>query len=639
MIRTRGSLVGPLLFVAALLPLQEHRSAPPADIEAGEDAVIQEETLDVEIISRTEGRVRHSKSVRILTTRGAEEYGTVTIGYNPWVSIRSLRGSVVSPAGKRAEVKKQQVWEGSLFASFELYADRKHRTINFPGAVPGATLEYEYEQVVRNLYFLPDAFYLQEEVPARSKTFTVKAPAAFPLRHAVRGASPEYSREERDGSVIHRWRVRDVPGLKDEPDMPPEDDLWPRVSIYLKEIQWDEHRIDASNWNGIARWYWDLARDRMVPDAAVTAAAREITAGASEPMEKIRRIYEFAQGKVQYVAIALGIGGWQPHASGQVLRHRYGDCKDKATLMVAMLQAVGLVGYPVLILTRDDGLTDRDYPSAAFNHAIVAVPVPDGYLFMDPTSEKTPFGDLPWTDQGVPVLVVREDGRGDLVETPLFPPERNRRHRLVTATINAAGDLTGDYIIDVWGQRRSDMADLLESKPSERKDDLADLMSWLCPGAVLLGHEVTNPSQPEDPLRITIRFQVPRFTTRAGAKEIVTPYLVRFPGLTRIAAYSGRRLPVFFDYLFSETSEVHLRLPEGRTLKKVPDDREIKGPGLIATTRHELVREGDRQVLVVRRSVSVGRREFPVADYPALRDFLGALGQEEARAVTLEIAG
>ncbi len=628
-----------LVPIAALCALcSGGRPAFPSDIEAGEDAVLLEESIEIDIASETEARVRHFNRTRILTQRGADEYGQATISLNPWITVREVRASVTTPQGKVVTVKKQNVWEGSYFASFELFADRKHRTIDFPGVTPGAILEYEHETLVRNLYYLPLTFQLRDEIPVRSRTITLRLPSSMAMRHSVRGASPEYTREEQDGRVMHRWRIRDVAAYKDEPDMPPPSDVVPALSVFLKEMLWDTHRIDASTWDGIARWYWDLARDRMLPDEAVEQAAREISRGVTEPDEKIRRIYEFAQGKIEYVAIALGIGGLQPHASGHVLAHRYGDCKDKATLMIAMLRSIGLTGHPVLILTRDQGQVDRDYPSDDFNHVIVAVPRPDGYLFMDPTSTTTPFGDLPWTDQGANVLVVKEDGRGDLVQTPLFPPDRNRRHRMVVGSIDPQGNLIGTYIIDAWGQRRSVLAGFLESKPGERADDLAAMMGWLSPGAVMIAHDVTVPVSPTDPLRITIRFEVPRFVTRVGGIELVAPYLIRFPGLTEIGAYSGRRYPVFFDYLFTETSEVRLRLPAGKTLKKIPVDRKATGAGLAVQTRHEIVQDGSYQTLVIHRTATVTRREIPVAEYPALREFLSGLTQEEAKAVALDAA-
>jgi transglutaminase-like putative cysteine protease len=626
-----------LLVLGLALLLEAHRPSLPADITAGEDAVILDENTSIDIHSPEEARVRYSRRLQILTARGAQEYGGVAVGYNKWVTIEELRASVISAQGKSVDVKKQSIVDSDQFGSYELYSDSKQRTIVFPGAAPGAILEHRYELLVRNLFFLPAEMDLQEEIPIQSRTLTVTAPASFALRVSVHGGAPAYSRTEEGGRVTQRWQVTNVPGFKREPDMPPLEDVVGSVSVTPKEGIWEGSRIDATQWDGVASWDWDLARDRVSPTPEIAQMAREVTAGVTDPTEKIRKLYEFVQDKVAYVAIELGIGGWQPHAAADVLRHRYGDCKDKAALLIAMMRSVGLQGYPVLVRTRNEGLLDRDDPTPFnFNHVIVATPEEDGYLFMDPTWEKATLGDLPYTDQGMPVLVVKDDGRGDLVDTALTPPERNRTHRLVTASIGPTGDLTGTYVIDYRGQARLRMSYELDSKPTEQENFVADLMGWLCPGAVMKAHEITRPAKPDDPLRITIRFEVPRFVTRAGNFEVVSPYLVRFPELTRITAYSARRTPVYFPFLFSTTSETRLHLPAGRTVKKLPADKESSGPGLTASTHHELTRDGDRQVLVVKRSVSVSRREIPVSDYQGLRDFLSGLAQEESRAVTLE---
>ena len=469
---------------ASLLGLMLLRSAAEEGSRAGEpgdgtDAVLLEESLELEIVSDREAHVRYLNRTQVLTPRGVERYGVASIGYNPSVTLQNLRASVVSPAGTRVEVKKNQISDASSFASFELYSDSKQRDIHFPGVAPGSVLEYRYEEKVSNLFFLPREFLLQEEIPARSKTLTVTAPTSIPLQTKVILGAPVHTEEPRGGSVVQSWRVQDVPAFRRESDMPPDEDALPKISISPKRMVWGDVTIDAGDWNGVARWYWQLARGRMDPTDQVSASARQLVAGAQDPDEKARRLYEFLQEKITYVAIELGIGGWQPHENGQVLLHRYGDCKDKATLLIAMLRSIGLDGFPVLIRTRDAGLLRRDFVSPAFNHAIVALPRPDGYLFLDPTSESTPFGDLPWTDQGVPVLVVKADGRGDLVETPLFPPERNRRHRLVTARIIPSGDLEGTYVIDSWGQRRASIADHLgEGRSTEAEADLlAGLMA------------------------------------------------------------------------------------------------------------------------------------------------------------------
>ena len=319
-----------------------------------------------------------------------------------------------------------------------------------------------------------------------------------------------------------------------------------------------------------------------------------------------------------------------------MLRNRYGDCKDKATLLIAMLQAVGVRAYPVLILTRDDGLTNRDFPSSDFNHVIAALSTDDGYLFMDPTSVNTPFGDLPWTDQGANVLVVKEDGSGDMVQTPLLPPERSRIHWQVTATLQPNGDLEGNYAIEAWGQDRAEFAAFVaETKPADREDALADFMARICPGAVLQGQDVIPPANAEESLKITIRFKVPRFLVRAGNLDVFSLHIVRFPYLASMTTSANRRHSIFLPRLSSETAEVHLYLPSGRHLKKVPAGRTLQGPGVSGSTSYELTNDGRRDILVVKRSIVFNKREIPASEYNSLRESVAAIIEEESRAVTL----
>ncbi|HYS04328.1 MAG TPA: DUF3857 domain-containing protein [Candidatus Dormibacteraeota bacterium] len=614
--------------------------SPPraADIESGQDAVLLEEHLDIEIVSETLARVHYSNRTKILTAKGVDEFDVASIYYNPSVTVRDFHAAVISPQGKRSEVKKQQFFDGAAFESFELYGDTKHRSVTFPGLVPGATLEYQYEQDLHNLFYLQwySRFDFQETIPVRSKTFTLRADSSFPLRFAVQG-SPEYGSEEKDGVVTHRWRVQDVEAVKSETMMPPDRDIVPHVRIYLRSYLYDNSRVDATDWNGIARWTRDLSRERQIPTEEVAAKARQLTAGLSDPVAKAQRVYEFVQKSISYVAIELGIGGWQPHDNGSVFKNRYGDCKDKATLVIAMLQAVGVQTFPVLIRTRESGLTDRDYPSSDFNHVIAALPEADGYLLMDPTSETAPFGDLPWRDQGANALVVKEDGSGDMIQTPLSPADHNRIQWLVTASLGDNGDLEGSYSIEAFGQDRTEFAGFVaDTKPTEREDALARFMARICPGAVLLGHDVIQPKDAHDSLKLVIRFKVPRFVVRAGNLDVLSLHLVRFPNVASMAAPSSRHHPIFFENLSSETSEVRLYLPPGKHVRKLPEGRNLTAPGFSAASSYEVKGDNGRDMLLVKRSITFSKREIPVADYSALKQSLSALLEEESRAVTLQ---
>lgn len=228
----RPLLAGTVLACAVLMAGGGDGRLRAADIETGEDAVLLEESLDIEIVSESLARVRYVNRTKVLTVRGVEEHQGASAYYNPSITLREMRGAVISPAGKRTEVKKQQIVDHAAFASFELFSDSKNRSILFPGVVPGSTLEHEYEVEMRNLFYLQEfmLFDLQEWIPVRQKTLTVRAPASFALRFATQG-TPEYVREDHDGTVVHRWRVRDVPALKSEYGMPPTEDVVDRKSV------------------------------------------------------------------------------------------------------------------------------------------------------------------------------------------------------------------------------------------------------------------------------------------------------------------------------------------------------------------------------------------------------------------------
>ena len=145
------------------------------------------------------------------------------------------------------------------------------------------------------------------------------------------------------------------------------------------------------------------------------------------------------QHDIRYVAIELGIGGWQPHAASEVFTHHYGDCKDKATLMSSMLSQIGVESFYVVINSERGAITPRDARKlGGFNHVVLAIKLPPNIsdpslvatvqhprlgslLYFDPTNELTPFGEIGGYLQENYGLLVTPEG-GELVELPKQPP-------------------------------------------------------------------------------------------------------------------------------------------------------------------------------------------------------------------------
>ncbi len=174
----------------------------------------------------------------------------------------------------------------------------------------------------------------------------------------------------------------------------------------------------------------------------------------------MQAIAEFVQHDIRYVAIELGIGGWQPHPAPEVFSHRYGDCKDKATLMRAMLHEIGIDSYHVVINTERGAVTRNTPAHHGFNHAIVAIKLPEGLkdpalvavredpklgriLFFDPTDDITPFGQIRGELQDNYALLVIPDG-GELIPLPQQPSAMNSVERTAKLTLDAGGTLKGN---------------------------------------------------------------------------------------------------------------------------------------------------------------------------------------------------
>src|SRR5208282_5589464 len=188
---------------------------------------------------------------------------------------------------------------------------------------------------------------------------------------------------------------------------------------------------EFASWDGMGGWYGNLINTRMDSSAAMKQEVSTLTAGKTSLLAKMQAIAVFVQHDIRYVAISLGIGGWQPHAAPDVFSHRYGDCKDKATLMRTMLREIGVESYHVVINTERGSVTKDSPAHNAFNHVILAIKLPDALndpsliavmqhpklgriLFFDPTNYVTPFGQLRGHLQANYGLLVTPDG-GELV--------------------------------------------------------------------------------------------------------------------------------------------------------------------------------------------------------------------------------
>jgi len=271
-------------------------------------------------------------------------------------------------------------------------------------------------------------------------------PAGWEVRGTVFNHAPL---EPSIAGNTYTWELRDLPWIEHEHYSPDLHAVAPWLGVTFTPGENKAGLTPLKDWSAVSAWQGGFYDPPAEPSDPIRNKAAELTHGLTGEIDKIRAIAAFAQ-QVNYVAVMTNVmrgGGYTPHPAADVLARNYGDCKDKATLMRALLKAAGIESYATTIYAGDRTFVRPEWPSPEqFNHAIIAVRVsPETnlptviqhprlgrLLIFDPTDPDTPLGDLPEDEQGSRALVVA-GAQGDLVEMPLLPANANRVESTVEA--------------------------------------------------------------------------------------------------------------------------------------------------------------------------------------------------------------
>ncbi|MBV8903988.1 MAG: DUF3857 and transglutaminase domain-containing protein, partial [Acidobacteriia bacterium] len=441
--------------------------------------------------------------------------------------------------------------------SDNLYEDARQKLLKIPGAEVGAVVGYEYEQR-RRPSILQDEWLFQQELPVARARFELHLPPGWEFSEfwANRAAeSPQF-----DGANHVIWELRDVAAVKIEPAMP----VWEAVAgrLFLRYLS-PNGRGSFKSWGDVGQWYAQLTAGRRQSTAELRQKVGELTAGMPAMPAKIQALAKFVQQEVRYVAVEIGIGGYQPHPAQEVLKNRYGDCKDKATLLSAMLHEIGVESYYVLINSHR-GVIRSEFPSPLpFDHAILAIRGAAGMswdgkyssvthprlgplLFFDPTDPYVPLGHLPADLEANSGLLV-EDSASELVDLPASPLSVNTVERSATLELAANGDLQGKALEIRSGDPAAQFRGVwLNTSEADRKRSVQDSFGRLTTGIELNDFSVNDLDKLDANLELRYSLRLPRYAAFAGGLLLLRPRALGEWG-SDIMELGDRKQPVAFQ--------------------------------------------------------------------------------------------
>jgi tetratricopeptide (TPR) repeat protein len=568
--------------------------------------------------------------IKILNERGKEAFAESVIEYDSTFEKVELEyARTIKPDGQVVEVGKRHIRDVSKYLNFPLYSNVRAYIISFPEVTEGVCIEYKVKisrsQLINEKDIVLD-YSVQQSEPIILARFVLSVPKENPAHIKIInekyndfGAKLNPQTEERQGRLIYTWQFKDIPQIIYEPSMP----AWSKINPTILISTFDD-------WQEVYSWWDALAKDKVKPDEAIKRQVEKLTGEQVSSEEKLRAIYNFCAQKIRYVAVEYGKGGYEPHNAVDILKFKYGDCKDQAVLLVTMLRQAGFRAWLVLIPTQGNYDLNKDFPAIFFNHAIAAVALKDRIVFLDPTAETCPFGDLPSMDQGRGVLIYKEEGY-EIGRTPLFAAQHNlvsqRTNIKVKSdeSITAARDIISTGIYD-----QSQRSWLLYTQPKLIEQSLQSKIQGFSIGAKLEKYHIENLDNLNTPVYLSYSFQGPEYFTSAGNLRVM-PQLASFDEIYLVAK-DKRKYAIDFSILDAKESILTVEIPPNFVVKYLPQSIVKDSPWLKCMVEYYIK---DNRISF-KQWTELKKTEVTANEYSDFKSLLEDLAKKAKERVVLE---
>ncbi len=408
------------------------------------------------------------------------------------------------------------------------------------------------------------------------------------------------------------------------------------------------------NWKEMGNWEAGLEQGRRDASPEIKQKVVSLTGSAATPLGKMQALAKFVQGDIRYVAIELGIGGWQPHPAPEIFTHRYGDCKDKATLLSSMLHEIGVESFYISINTvRGGAAPDRPPMIGWFNHEILAVQLPESVkdnslvaivehpklgrlLIFDPTDEYTPFGQLRGELQANHGLLVTPDG-GELLKLPQLPVTRSGVQRTAKLKLSPNGTLSGDFVETRHGDSGLWQRMTLKSvtKEADKIKPIETMLSHSLSTFQITKASVLNLNLTDQPFGYQYSLVAENYAKNAGNLLLVRPRVLGTKSSDLLETKEPRKYPVEFDGPSRDTDTFEIALPAGYEVDDLPPPVDAD----YGFASYHSKTEVNGNMLKYTRSFEVKELSVPLNKVEELKKLYRIIAGDERNTAVLKPAG
>ncbi|MBX2872749.1 MAG: DUF3857 domain-containing protein [Saprospiraceae bacterium] len=613
------------------IPLFSQLYYPAAiDDKLKEDAnsVIRHEEVFFKVKSTSEGTYHFKQIITILNKKSSDN--VLYIPYDKDSKVTEIKATLYNNFGQKVrKIKPSEVKDYSAIQDFSIYQDDRFKYLEVKHGSFPYTVEFEYEMNLKGMSFINfKDWYIQgfsQSVEYGKYQLEIPKDQEFHYEALNFDGTPKV-REEKN-KQIYLWEVKDLMAMEREPYGPRRFDVLPVLWLSPGEFRIDQYKGTMNNWNEFGQFMNKLIADRDELPSTLVTEVKSLVAHAKTDQEKIDLLYNYLQENMRYVSVQLGIGGWQPFDATYVSEKKYGDCKALSNFMKAILKAVDIESYPVLIANGNlDYEVTEDFTTPRFNHMVLHVPSEDYWL--ECTSPNFPPNYLGSRNSDRNVMLVTPDG-GKLVKTPSLKAEDNQDNHKSVILLKPDG--SAEVAVDIYasGSSHETYRGIQSGLSNEEKEKWLTKISDL-PSFTIQAFSI-EPSKMKPEVKVHYNLMVSRYAAKAG-KRLFVPLNAINNWDYIPPALKERKHHVFRENAFWDRDEIILDIPEGYQIESVPvEEKRVEAP--IGYYDVKVFQRGKQ--LVMNREIKLESGEYPANEYEGIRQFFKEVSKLDAMKVVL----
>ncbi len=565
--------------------------------------------------------------IRINNRHGARYSSRIQLDESEFVELDNIKAALYNLNGSRIkELDDDDIEEIAASPGYVLYSGKKYRIFSQQSSQYPYIFEYSYEKDFSTLFFWP-SWSPERNIPVLASSYKVinKSKLHFNIYPYHWDIQPQKSVVQKDS--VYLWQAENLIPHKDEPYMAPEDHGWKTIHFVPDKFEIAGYSGDYKSWADFGLWYKDLSRGSYLLSPDFIKKIQGMLTPEMTVRKKVAVLYKFLQDYTRYVALELGINGWQPHSAESVVENKYGDCKDLSTLMVSMLNTVRIKAYPALALTRDNGLVDPMRPANQFNHCITCVPMGADTIWLECTSDHVRAGEMPQSIENINALVITQDG-GKLVRTPQKSYLQNQRSSVFRGQMNGERKFLFDGVLTFEGNYKYDVNYYLDYLIKRQEVELINyLFSGVKTNPDIGKYDVKAGNKAGQPTQITLVGTLGGMARKIGRHIILDPYIFNKVTEDDVPDSTKRTYDFFFKFPHMLDDSLVVRIPPGYRMNSAPNGKKIETDFALYDFHFAL--QGN--ILRLSRRFAIKKNVIPRARFKEVAAFFRQVYNEDAK--------